>query len=100
MRRGVSSCHIWMRNANQDRVPTSVRADAQNATPGASTRWADLGQSKTSYSDHHGYMAPDYTGAVQQLMFNRILSAVRLLSVDGVTITRFDAETGTLEGNL
>lgn len=59
-----------------------------------------MGQSKTSYSDHHGYMAPDYTGAVQQLMFNRILSAVRLLSVDGVTITRFDAETGTLEGNL
>jgi hypothetical protein len=44
--------------------------------------------------------AADYTGAVQQLMFNRILSALRLSSVDGVTITRFDARTGTLEGNL
>jgi len=45
-------------------------------------------------------MPSDYTGTVQQLMFNRILSAVRLLAVDGVAITRFDAETGTLEGNL
>ena len=33
---------------------------------------------------------------VQQLMFNRILSAVRLFSVDGVSITGFDAGTGTL----
>jgi len=45
-------------------------------------------------------MPSDYTGTVQQLMFNRILSAVRRLSVDGVTVTRFDHETGTLEGNL
>jgi hypothetical protein len=43
---------------------------------------------------------PDHTGTVQQLMFNRILRAVRLLSVDGVTITRFDPKTGTLEGHL
>jgi hypothetical protein len=45
-------------------------------------------------------MAPDYTGAVQQLMFNRILQALRVAAIDGVTITRFDAETGTLVGNL
>jgi hypothetical protein len=45
-------------------------------------------------------MAPDYTGAVQQLMFNRILQALKLAAVDGVTITRFDAKTGILEGNL
>jgi hypothetical protein len=32
---------------------------------------------------------------VQQLMFNRILSYVQLLSVDGVTIAGFDAKTGT-----
>jgi hypothetical protein len=33
---------------------------------------------------------------VQQLMFNRLLSYVRLLTVEGVTIAGFDAETGTL----
>lgn len=37
---------------------------------------------------------------VQQLMFNRILSYVRLLSVDGVTVTSFDATTGTLACSL
>lgn len=47
-----------------------------------------------------GSMPSDYTGTVQQLMFNRILSAVRVMAIDGVTITRFDADTGTLEGNL
>jgi hypothetical protein len=33
-------------------------------------------------------------------MFNRILRSVRLWSIDGVTITRFDPTTGTLEGKL
>jgi hypothetical protein len=33
---------------------------------------------------------------VQQLMFNRILSYVHLLTVDGVTVAGFDAKTGTL----
>ena len=37
---------------------------------------------------------------VQQLMFNRILAYVRLLSCDHVTITGFDVETGTIEGSL
>jgi hypothetical protein len=37
---------------------------------------------------------------VRQLMFNRILSFVRLLSVDGVTVTGFDAKTGTLVCSL
>ena len=37
---------------------------------------------------------------VQQLMFNRILSFVRLLSIDGVTIAGFDAKTGTLVCSL
>jgi hypothetical protein len=37
---------------------------------------------------------------VQQLMFNRILSFVRLLSVDGVTVAGFDAKTGTLACSL
>jgi hypothetical protein len=37
---------------------------------------------------------------VQQLMFNRILSYVRLLSVDGVTVSGFDAKTSTLACTL
>jgi hypothetical protein len=37
---------------------------------------------------------------VQQLMFNRILSYVKLLSVEGVTVAGFDAKTGTLVGSL
>jgi hypothetical protein len=37
---------------------------------------------------------------VQQLMFNRILSCVRLSSVEGVTIVGFDAKTGTLTCSL
>jgi hypothetical protein len=40
------------------------------------------------------------SSVVQQLMFNRILSYVRLLSVDGVTVTGFDATTGTLACSL
>jgi hypothetical protein len=45
-------------------------------------------------------MARDYTGTVQQLMFNRILRTVQFWAVDGVTITHFDATTGTVEGVL
>jgi hypothetical protein len=45
-------------------------------------------------------MAPDYTGTVQQLMFNRILRSLKLAAIDGVSITRLDAKTGTLEGRL
>jgi hypothetical protein len=37
---------------------------------------------------------------VQQLMFNRILSSVRSLSIDGVVVTGFDAKTGTLACRL
>jgi len=37
---------------------------------------------------------------VQQLMFNRILSALRLLSVDGVSITGFDPKTCNLACSL
>jgi hypothetical protein len=59
-----------------------------------------MGQTKASYSEHDGGMAPDYTGAVQQLMFNRILRALKVAAIDGVTITRFDPKTGTLEGVL
>jgi hypothetical protein len=45
-------------------------------------------------------MAPDYSGTVQQLLLNRILWALKVAAIDGVTITRFDAKTGTLEGDL
>jgi hypothetical protein len=37
---------------------------------------------------------------VQQLMFNRILAYVRLLSVDHVTVADFDPNTGTVEATL
>jgi hypothetical protein len=37
---------------------------------------------------------------VQQLMFNRILSYVRLLAVEGVTVAGFDAKMGTLVCSL
>ena len=37
---------------------------------------------------------------VQQLMFNRILAYVRLLSVDHVNVTGFDPKTGSIEGSL
>jgi hypothetical protein len=37
---------------------------------------------------------------VKQLMFNRILEYLRPLWIDHVTVTRFDAETGTIEANL
>jgi len=56
----------------------------------------------TSYTDHNwgveeGNADPH---VVQQLMFNRILAYVRLLSVEGVNIAGFDAKTGTLVGSL
>lgn len=37
---------------------------------------------------------------VQQLMFNRILAALRLLWVDRVAVTGFDPTEGTIEGRL
>jgi hypothetical protein len=37
---------------------------------------------------------------VKQLMFNRILAYLRPLWIDHVTVTRFDAKTGTIEANL
>jgi len=37
---------------------------------------------------------------IQQLMFNRILSHVRLLWVEGVTVVGFDAKTSTLVCSL
>jgi hypothetical protein len=37
---------------------------------------------------------------VQQLMFNRILSCVRLSSVEGVIVLGLDAKKGTLACNL
>jgi hypothetical protein len=37
---------------------------------------------------------------VQQLMFNRILAYLEPLWIDHVTVTRFDAKTGTIEANL
>jgi hypothetical protein len=39
-------------------------------------------------------------GVVQQLMFNRILTFLRNLSCEQVTLAGFDAKTGTIEGNL
>ena len=41
-----------------------------------------------------------YPDVVHQLMFNRMLAAVRLLWVDHVAVTAFDVETGTIEGVL
>jgi hypothetical protein len=37
---------------------------------------------------------------VQQLMFNRILSFLRTLGIDGVTIADVDVKTGTLTCSL
>ena len=37
---------------------------------------------------------------VQQLMFNQILSFMQFLSVEGVTVAGFDAETATLACSL
>jgi len=37
---------------------------------------------------------------VQQLMFNRLLSCMRLSAIDHVTIAAFNAETGKIEGML
>jgi hypothetical protein len=37
---------------------------------------------------------------VQQLMFNRILSCVRLSSVEGVTVVGFDSKEGALACSL
>jgi hypothetical protein len=48
--------------------------------------------------EHISYQAEPHV--IQQLMFNRILSYVRLLSVDGVNVTGFDATTGTLVCSL
>ena len=59
--------------------------------------------SATSCSDRHGETTRATRAdarVVQQLMFNRILSFVRLLAVEGVTIAGFDAKTGTFVGSL
>ena len=37
---------------------------------------------------------------VQQLMFNRLLACMRLAEIDHVTISGFDAKTGTINGKL
>ena len=61
-----------------------------------------MGQARASYSEHHGEMdkAQADPRVVQQLMFNRILSYVQLLSVEGVAVAGFDAKTGTLACSL
>jgi hypothetical protein len=41
-----------------------------------------------------------HSRVVQQLMFNRILSHLKLLSVEDVTVTDFDAKTGTVACRL
>lgn len=45
-------------------------------------------------------VAPADPRVVRQLMFNRILSQVRLLSIDGVTLVGFDAKAGIVTCNL
>jgi len=71
-------------------------------SPCAPAAMTDLGQAKTSYSDHHAAMKQVEfdPSVVQQLMFNRILSFVRSLGDERVIITGWDAKTGTLEGSL
>jgi len=56
----------------------------------------------TSDSDRHGDTTATQADprVVQQLMFNRILSSVRLLAIDGVTIAGLDAKAGTFVGGL
>jgi hypothetical protein len=49
--------------------------------------------------DHSRQLGVD-PRVVQQLMFNRILSYVKLLWVEGVTVAGFDPKTGTLVGSL
>jgi hypothetical protein len=56
----------------------------------------------TSCPDHPGEVKQVQLHArvVQQLMFNRILTFVRLLSIDGVTVAGFDAKSGALACSL
>lgn len=56
----------------------------------------------TPYSHHQSEIEEGQADprVVQQLMFNRLLSFVRLLSVDGVIIASFDAKAGTLVCSL
>jgi hypothetical protein len=55
-------------------------------------------QARVSSREHHQGVKEGEANrnVVQQLMFNRILSHLRTLWVDGVTVTSFDAETGTV----
>jgi hypothetical protein len=54
-------------------------------------------QTASSHAIRRGESEPC---VVQQLMFNRILAFLRLLWVDKVTVTAFDAKTCTIEGSL
>jgi hypothetical protein len=61
-----------------------------------------LGQAEGPKLAHHADMeqAQADPSVVQQLMFNRILSFVKLLSVEGVTVVGADARGGTLTCSL
>jgi hypothetical protein len=60
-----------------------------------------FGHADTSYGDHHGDMKQaDPSLVVQQLMFNRILALLQSLRCEHVTVSRFDPNTGTVEGSL
>lgn len=52
------------------------------------------------YTIGHMEEAQAHPRVVQQLMFNRVLSYLQLLSVDGVTVAGFDPNTGTLACSL
>jgi len=62
----------------------------------------DLGQAKSSHSDHHGCMKQAETdpSIVQQLMFYRILSFVQSLSCEQVIVAGYDVRAGILEASL
>lgn len=59
-------------------------------------------QAKASSRAHHEGKTEGEAdqSVVRQLMFNRILAHMRLLWVDGVSVTGFDAETGTVRCSL
>jgi hypothetical protein len=61
-----------------------------------------MDQAKTSYSVDHGDMEHEQADprVVQQLMFNRVLSFLRTLGIDGVAVADISPGTGTLTCSL
>ena len=61
------------------------------------TRKPAISQTASAQAMRQGEADPS---VVQQLMFNRILAYLQPLWIDHVTVTKFDAKTGTIEASL